>query len=182
MTKLQIKNLVFSFILLFGTLILGFYVYQNHIRSTEEGLVYIGVFNPNPKIKEFKNIVALSNPTICRTKNAHYKGLPLQAIQDFQEANKIGASPIRLTILEGKVPIVRWKDTKRIHEKGVVKLFRPPNYRLLHLSRVGFNSEMTRAIVCIELSEGSFSTSSLIYLNKIDGKWKVIENRLIWIS
>lgn len=173
---------MFLLVVLFGTAAVAWVAYGRYSQIKEEGLVYLGLFRPNPGEIEFENVVALSTPTTCKTNQAHYTGLPPDVVRDFVEVNGKGAGPVRLSVLEGKVPIVSWEDTKRLHEKSAAEVFQPPQHKLLRLSRVGFNSESTEAIACVEISKGTFGQGVLIYLKKTGEQWSVVERRNIWIS
>ena len=176
------KNSLYLLALLLFTVTISIVAYTNYELRTEEGLVYKSVFEPNPEFIQFENIVTLSKPSICRSTEVHYKDLPTELVNNFIKANEAGSKPIRLTALEGNVPIVSWEDTKRMHEEETIFTFRPVNKRLLYLSRVGFNKQKTNAIVCIEISENSYGQGVLLFLEKNENKWKVSNSINIWIS
>ena len=178
MTKHLIYFLAF-FIFVLG---LATIAYSKYTLRSDEGLVYLGVFKPKAELLEFEKIITLSRPSTCRSSKAHFKGLPITPVKKFIEANKDGASPIRISRLEGNVPIVSWEDTKGMHQKGTTFAFHPENKRLLYLSRVGFNNERTNAILCIEISENSYGQGILFFLEKKGNKWEVKKNITIWVS
>lgn len=182
MTKTQSRALASLIFVILATFGIAWIAYDKHRQATDEGLVYLGLFHPDPSKIEFENVVVLSRPSTCESGEAHYKGLPAEAVQDFVEANKKGVEPIRLSVLEGEVPIVSWEDTKRLFEKGTTKFFRPKGHRLLKLSRVGFNKQKTEAIACVEISDGSFGEALLIHLRNDGHNWSAVEIRNIWIS
>lgn len=59
----------------------------------------------------------------------------------------------------------------------------PGTYTVVSVSRVGFNSEKTQALVYLEFwcrslcGEGNY-----IFLNKQNGKWKAIKQNMMWVS
>ena len=182
MNKTQTRSLALIFVLAIGVTSIVWLAYDRHHRINEEGLVYIEIFQPDPKVIEFDNVVVLSKPSICKSGDVHYKGLPSDATKEFIKLNEKSMSPVRLSKLEGLVPIVSWEDTKKLYENGTVNFFRPEKHKLIYLSRVGFNSVFTEAIACIEVSENSFGRGILYYLNKENNQWRLIEARNIWVS
>lgn len=176
------KNLIYFLAFILITVAVSTIAYSKYTLRNEEGLVYVSIFEPKSKIIEFENFITLSKPSICSSSESYFKGLPIEAVDDFKKANKEGAAPIRLTALELNVPIVSWEDTKSMHESGTTFAFRPKNKSLLYLSRVGFNKKRTNAILCIEVSKNSYGKGVLFFLEKKDNKWKVSNNLTIWIS
>ncbi len=182
MTKGQTQSLVTILLIVLGTTGLAWVAYSQHRLRSEEGLVYLGLFQPNPDKVEFRNVIAFSRPSVCDSSEPHYLGFPQDVVSEFLEANDKEAKPIRLVALEGEVPIVSWEDTKRLHGDGLAAFFRPQEHRLLSLSRVGFNGAMNEAIVCVEISEDSSGPAVLYYLKKRVDAWDIVEARKIWIS
>lgn len=185
MNKNHRNSLLILGLILAVTITLSFFAYKKYQLANEEGLVYVAIFKPNPNIIEFNNVLALSKPSICESSESNYKEISEDTIQDFLKANNEGTYPTRLSILEGQVPIVSWNDTKRLHDEGIINFFWPEGHKLLYLSRVGFNKSKTEAVLCIEEYNTDYALNalgSLIFLNKIKGKWKVIEYRNIWVS
>ena len=176
------KNLLYLLAFILVTVIISKIAYSDYILRTEEGLVYESLFEPNPEVIEFTNIIALSQPSICQSSKLNYKNLPEEPVTNFIKVNGENSKPIRLTTLEGKVPIVSWEDTKSMHEKGITLLFRPEDKRFLKLSRVGFNKQKTNAIACIEISENMYGEGILVFLEKKKNKWIVIKDKIIWQS
>lgn len=176
------RNLLYFLVFILATVTVSTVAYNKNALRAEEGLVYISIFAPKPEIIEFKNVVALSKPGICSSSEAHYEGLPTETVNEFIKANKEGVSPIRLTALEGNVPIVSWEDTKKMHEEDNASAFRPENKKLVYLSRAGFNKQRTNAIVCIEISDQNYAQGILLYLEKKGNDWKISKNINIWIS
>ena len=182
MTKTQRKAL--TSLIVFSVVALGIILiaYSMYSQRSEESYVYLGIFQPDPNKNEFKNVVVLSKPSICESGEAQYAGLPKSAVNDFVAANSNSAEPIRLSMLEGQVPIVSWEDTRQLYERGTTDFYKPKGYRLLKLSRVGFNKEKTEAVACIEISDGYFGEGILFYLRKSGQSWSIVETRNIWIS
>lgn len=179
------KNLIYFLVFIFVSASVAIVAYSKYTLRNEEGLVYLSIFEPNEETIEFQNVISLSRPSICGSSEAHFKGLPSDSVNEFIKANREGATPIRLTALEGNVPIVSWEDTKSMHKSGTTFAFQPENKRLLYLSRVGFNKSNTQAVLCIEEYNTDYALNAigrLFYLHKIKGRWKVIEHRNIWVS
>ena len=176
------RNLLYLLAFVSVTVTVSTVAYNKHILRSEEGLVYTSIFDTKPKIIKFKNIITLSKPSVCNSSQVHYKSLPTETVNEFIKANKEGTSPIRLTALEGNVPIVSWEDTKNMHNKGITNTFKPMNKKLFYLSRVGFNKQRTSAIVCIEISEHNYGQGILLFLQKKENDWEVTKNINLWVS
>jgi len=93
--------------------------------------------------------------------------------------NNEKAKPVKLTSLKDVVPLLSWNDTKKLNEDGILQDFNPLDKTLFYLSRAGFNSERTRAIVCIENKSSRHNEGFIIQLRKIEDSWKTIQNTYI---
>lgn len=137
MTKTQLHSLAILIALIFGVSLVSWMAYDRYHQANEEALVFIGIFQPTHRVIEFESVIALSKPSICSSSAANYEGLPTDVVSSFITINEKNSGPIRLSKLEGKVPVVGWEDTKKLHENRTVNFFHPENYKLLYLSRVG---------------------------------------------
>jgi len=182
MTDIQLNSL--RWILLFIALLfsLSWFAYDQYNLSREEALTYLAVFRPDPNITEFDNIVAVSSPTTCNSNEAIFDEIDNRVIQSFFDSNKQGASPIRLSALEGKVPILSWDDTINIHEHKAINKFKPKAGSLLKLSRAGFNSEMNKALVCVDVVSTGYGQGLYYYLVKTENQWVIVKSGTIWVS
>ncbi len=176
MNQTQKKNLFIFSVILSSIIVLAYFAYGEYKQRVEEGLVYISLFKPSPYIKEFEEIIVFSNPSVCGVTNkARYKDYPQDMLSNFIRLNAEGASPIKLSILEGKVPIVSWEDTKNIHKKGIETFLNPKGLRVIRLSRVGFNKGRNKAIACVEYKGGRHWNEHIFYFEKIKKKWEFAE-------
>ena len=147
--------------------------YEKSSLYKEEAQVYLGVFKPKPEIIEYENLIVISKPSTCEITEAKYKEISPKLIQALLKANKSSSNPIKLAELEGKVPLMSWEDTKKLNKEGILHYFKPEDYTLLYLSRVGFNNERTEALVCIENPTSRHNEGFLVHLNKNNKTWKV---------
>lgn len=189
MNKVQRKNSSILFIIFLSVAVLAYFAYGQYKQRTEEGLVYLSLFQPNPYIKEFEKLIIFSKPSICKAGKAQFKDFPQDVFTEFNRLNAEDVAPIKLSALEGKVPIVSWEDTKALHKKGIEDSFSPEGYRLMSLSRVGFNDSRDKAIVCIEVHDKSYQGygryygyAEVFYLKKTQGEWEIVDSDGTWRS
>ena len=181
MNRSQRRSLIYLVIAISAISIITWYSYTNSRHIREESAVYLGVFNPKPNIIDFKDFVVMSSPGTCQANKANLKDFPADIVKRFLSANN-NAKPIRLSGLEGKVPIVSWEYTQKLYSNGLLKTFTLKSRKLFHLSRVGFDKTMTRALLCIKTRTINQGQANLIYLNKISNKWKIYKIVNIWRS
>ncbi|MGH1540093.1 MAG: hypothetical protein ACRBHB_06705 [Arenicella sp.] len=182
MSEVQIKKIFLLIAILLSIAFFCNFAYEQNKQRTEEGLVYLSLFQPNTEVKEFDHIIAFSKPSICSSDEAHFSGFPQEALSNFLKINAEGAKPIRLSNLEKKVPIVSWSETQNIYTKGIEDFFKPKNKSLVSLSRVGFNKERNEAVACVEIYKNSLGEGILLFFEKSRDIWKITINRNIWIS
>ncbi len=189
MDKTQRKHSLILLVILLPIFVFAYVSFGQYKQRTEEGLVYLSLFQPNPYIEEFKHLIVFSNPSICKSGKNHIKGFPEDVFEKFKMLNTEGANPIKLSALEGKIPIVGWKDTKVLHKKGLEDWLNPKGYRLLSLSRVGFNDSKDQAIACIEVFDRSFKSygrsygyAMIFYFKKSNGEWGIADFRNVYRS
>ena len=174
MNNVQRKNSLLLLVILLLIVICAYFAYEKYKYRHEEGLVYLSFFQSYLHFKKNDRLVVFSNPSTCNASKAQFKDLPNDIFEEFEKVNNEDAAPIRLSVLEGEIPIVSWEDTKNLHRRGIENAFRPPGHRLLSLSRVGFNKSKDKALICIEVSDVDFygtGSSNAFYLEKNKGKW-----------
>jgi len=176
------KNYISFLLFISVVLTISVYAYNQHKHNSDEMDIYASIFNITNGLFELDEVITLSNPSICKSNNIHYSSLPTETVKNFLSANDNNSRPMRLSNLEGKVPIVSWEDQKKMHSEGSIELFMPGDVTLLRLSRAGFNNNRTNAIVCIELYNSSYASGTIIYLEKRGKKWKEITSKTIWIT
>jgi hypothetical protein len=164
------------------TILISYVALFLYARHNEEISIYLSIFEAYPHIVDSNNILAVSYPHTCQLKDKNIEGLSKSTIKDFFSSNTNSSDPINLSKLTGKVSVVKWEENKSMHDKGILFAFKPPEYGLLLLSRVGFNADKTEAVLCITNRKGHYGAGVLYLLRKITGTWKVVEDRLIWIS
>ncbi|MDH5434952.1 MAG: hypothetical protein OEY19_13495 [Gammaproteobacteria bacterium] len=179
MTKTQKKNLFYIILFFVVLFISSWYAYKRYERITEEGQVYLDLFEPNPYIKEFEHSIVVSHPSDCLFTKEYLTEFPEKIVLDFFDVNNNLADPIRLVILEEKVPIVSWEDTIKLHNTGAINKFLPEKHVVAHLARVAFNDGLNEAITCIQFFSHQMTVRVLYYLKKIDNKWQIIDYHTI---
>lgn len=182
MNVVQRKSAFLFIAILLFVISFGYFAYGQHKQRMEEGLVYLSLFKPNSYIKQYEHMVVLSRPSVCMGTEANFKKLSQETLSNFLKMNAEGRKPIRLSALEGKVPIVSWNDTQELYEKGNEYSFKPEKKDLYLLSRVGFNKQKNKAIACLEIRKKSFGEGLLLYFEKHNNEWTLIRNKNIWIT
>ena len=185
MTKTQKQSAA----VLIVALIIASIVSYFGLRSNAEANVYRTVFT---QLKSESGeptwngkLAVLSKPSTCdidNDKSTSWADIPKQIVHNFIEANSGNAEPVKLTSLEGFVPIVSWEDNKRLHRAGYN--WKPGDQPVLAVSRVGLNYTLNKALLCVEKIVPSMlgGLAVIIYLEKEDGKWVVKINRTAWVS
>jgi len=93
---------------------------------------------------------------------------------NMRRANGQGVSPIPLSAIGGRVPVVSWEDTKRISSAGYLWL--PIERGLVWVSRVGFSGFFSKAAICIANSNASHGWGSLFVLERQGLQWSIVRS------
>jgi len=149
----------------------------------DENLVAVSLINYFKSDAQLDGIVIYSMPTDCgiddELSDQYHRLFSRDLIENFLLANNDSSSPLRLSSLEGKVNLMKWDDNLSIFKTGNIAFaFRKSSKHLVRLSRVGFNKEQNKAIICVE-PKGS---GSLFMFEKINEKWKHKSEQNIWVS
>ena len=168
------KDITIAFILVMA---LGSAIW--YLIPTEEAKVVLAAFN---SISEGVNVdaVAWSVPSNCsfRESDKPNKKIDENLFKNFLAVNDERAKPIRLRTLEGKYPVLKWKENKAYLGMG-----RPPiNRSLIGVSRVGFDKNKEKAIFCLVSSGARSHMKMLVYLEKQYGKWVFIDTLSMGVS
>jgi hypothetical protein len=185
MTKIQKRSAAVLIVVLIGTSIVSYF----GLRSNAEANVYRTVFtqlkSESGETAWSGTLALLSKPGRCdidNDKSTKWVDIPKQIVHEFIEANSGNAKPVKLTSLEGVVPIVIWKDNKRLHSAGYN--WKPEDQPVLAVSRVGLNYPLNKALLCVEKIVPSMlgGFAVIFFLEKEDGRWVVKINRIAWVS
>ncbi|MCP3675753.1 MAG: hypothetical protein GY829_14970 [Gammaproteobacteria bacterium] len=159
------------------------------LKSSAEAAVYRSVFN-ELKIQSEEStwngkVAVLSKPSSCSTAiggDSKWADIPEEVFQKFLAANSYNAEPVKLTSMNGFIPIVSWEDNKRLHRAGYI--WKPEDQPVLGLSRVGLNYVLNKAVLCIEKIVPSMlgGFAIVFFVEKENGKWVVKINRTAWVS
>lgn len=170
--KQSILILAFTAAILVGA---GAVVYRDYFNK--EGDVYLAFLKD---IKSQAHDVAfLSKPSSCEgATNISMPEASSELFSDFLSANGDNAEPINLRALEGFFNVVSFEEANQLHANKLLYLFRSSSKRIIALSRVGFDSDKTHALFCIETK----ISGDLVFLSKENNAWKVTKVSNVWRS
>ncbi len=185
MNRIQIQSVVILIVALLSICIVSYL----GLKSRAEAAVYRSVFN-ELKIQSEEStwngkVAVLSKPSSCNTAiggGSKWADIPEEVFQKFLAANSYNAEPVKLTSMNGFIPIVSWEDNKRLHRAGYI--WKPEDQPVLGLSRVGLNYVLNKAVLCIEKIVPSMlgGFAIVFFVEKENGKWVVKINRTAWVS
>jgi hypothetical protein len=113
--------------------------------------------------------VFVSRPLTCSTNDIEDKLILRNLLAKYTSANN-RAKPIPLTALEGIVPVLSLKDTNRLHRANYS--WSPKGRNVVWVSRVGFNTSYSEAIICLAtIARHQFVT--MLHLRRENGEWKI---------
>ncbi len=130
--------------------------------------------------------VLMSRPTQCNAGsfapnddlNKKFGGsetFRMSLYQSFLAANDGEATPIQIESLTDLIAVINYDASKSYRNSP--GLLRPLNRRIVTLSRVGFDSSRSEALLCIESHAGS-----LYHLKYGQDGWKLVGDFSTWVS
>ena len=139
--------------------------------------------NPEPAVYEIatstfasSNVAVASSPSLCGATAGNFQGILPSLVEAFQRANEPGASLGDVSGLRNHFAIANSSQLAALEAQGLgPQKAGSPQVPLLRLSRVGFNSEHSEALMCIRAPYGSM----LIHLRKVDGSWQLLSQEPI---
>ena len=185
MTKTQIQSVAVLVVVLVVISIVSYLGLKSNAEENVIRSVFTQLKSESRRATWNERIAVLSKPSRCHIYDAdgtNWEDIPKQVVREFIESNSDNAEPIKLTSLEGFVPIVKWEDNKRLYRAGYSK--KPQDLPVLGVSRVGLNFTLNKAVMCVERivpsTLGGFAY--IFYLEKKEGKWIVKMDRKAWVS
>ena len=98
--------------------------------------------------------------------------IPDETFQDFVSSNGKFSRALNLESWEQGLAVVSWESTKVISSANCVGII-PEGKTLVGLSRVGFNSDKTDAVLCVIGASASHRTEMFIRLARHNGDWEI---------
>jgi len=144
------------------------------LSRPSESDVYLAVLAPYSNT----STVLASGPSTCGINSPNVAGIPSTLVASFLAANAPGAKSISLASLNGHFAIADSAKINRFAAAGVSSsvLMRAQG-SLVHLSRVGFNSDRSEALFCAEGKDGG-----LFHVRLQDGHWQLVNLVSTWVS
>jgi hypothetical protein len=159
--------------ILAGLLLLGW-----QLLPPSDSDVYLAVLGSQTSAA----VVLVSRPSICDHGVVAISNrppeLPEDLFKDFLAANAQDASPVSLERLRDRFAVADGQMLARFGAAGVSpSTLVSGNRELIYLSRIGYNSDHTEALVCVEGKQGD-----LFHLKRQDGQWRLVQVTGTWMS
>ncbi|PVV05796.1 MAG: hypothetical protein B6D77_17890 [gamma proteobacterium symbiont of Ctena orbiculata] len=120
-----------------------------------ENQVYLNVLGLVGTGSDFDSKIIVSRPAACLLDESILDLMPDDMRMDYLDKNKNRDAIIRLSALEGKYNVLTWDTAQEFKGKeSVIIAARYPEKQPLYLSRVGFNTEHTKAVLCVNYLRG----------------------------
>ncbi|MES9970700.1 MAG: hypothetical protein ABW092_11760 [Candidatus Thiodiazotropha sp.] len=120
-----------------------------------ENQVYLNVLSLVGTGSDFDSKIMVSRPAACLLDESILDLIPHDMRMDYLDKNKNSDAIIRLSALEGKYNVLTWDAAQEFRGKeSVIIAARYPEKQPLYLSRVGFNTERTKAVLCVDYLRG----------------------------
>ena len=143
------------------------------LARPRESDAYLAVLTPYAN----SSTVLASNPSTCGINSGPVSGVPAQLVSSFLAANAPGSKPISLSALNGSFAVADSRTLNRYTAAGVSPSVLLHGHDLVRLSRVGFNSERSEALFCVEGQDGG-----LFYVRIQNGHWLLVNFVSTWVS
>ena len=142
--------------------------------------------NPEPEVYEAAtstftsyNVAVASSPSLCGATAGNFQGILPSLVEAFQKANEPGASFGDVSGLRNHFAIANSNQLAALESQGLSpQKAGSSQVPLIRLSRVGFNSGHSEALMCIRAPYGSM----LIHLRKADGSWQLVSREPIFLA
>jgi hypothetical protein len=176
MTNQQIRSATYLIVVLITVILILLIAWNKKIVSNEEEKIYWSIVNDVFPEKNYPDDFAfMSMATLCDSPEFIGNIVPSDVQDAFKEANGPSGKPIRLSYFEGIVPVVDWESTSEVHSINKSRSV-PETINIAAVSRIGFNKERNKALVCIEnVRPHLHSKSFYIYLEKNHDNWKIVD-------
>ena len=168
------RKVKFLFLLLIFVIIVGaIFLQENDAELAVHQTVLKGL-SDKLQIEKFS---FYSHPSTCRgVKHSSNPAVSKVVFDNFYQNNNVISSKPRQLLLHGnQYHIISKENSHLIYVGKPPKLSGMPK-QLINLSRAGFNTTKTQALVCVESEE----SSDLVYLTKDGENWEIQKWSYIW--
>jgi hypothetical protein len=153
---------------------------QQEFGSGDEYDVYYAILNNSDEHQQ-KYVIADSSAAYDLSNSIDYIKEGMPALEDETLTNfiLINAERVKLKNTPGTEDwcfLIAYDNTRNW------QTLYPEANALLHLSRVGFNSQKDQALVFISYYAGPLAGSGNLILLEEDSGWAIVRNLIVWIS